>query len=96
MLSKPWQAAVSTVLLVAPGGSVAATTRFTVEHQVVVRGARTSQRIPASIPASEAYYWSRRWQEDEAASRAELAAGETTSFTSAADMVTWLLSDDDV
>jgi hypothetical protein len=50
----------------------------------------------ASIPASQAYYWSRKWQDDELESRRELAAGLGVEFDTMDEMIAWLEDGDDV
>lgn len=52
-------------------------------------------RIPFSLPSSQLYYWTRRWQEDEAEAIAQLARGEGHRFTDTAEALRWLLSDED-
>jgi len=50
-----------------------------------------------SIPSSQRYYWSRRWQADEAASAVEIAAGEVRTFTGpdrTRQAIAWLYGDD--
>lgn len=47
----------------------------------------TRRRKPAP---TQRYYWTRRWQADEAASVAALEAGEGVEFDNAADLVAWL------
>ncbi len=42
----------------------------------------------------QAYYWSREWQDAEAESRADYAAGRFRTFTDAEDAIAWLDSDD--
>lgn len=52
------------------------------------------RRLPVSIPSAQAYYWTRRWQRDEAESVAELERGEGVEFGDANAAIRWLLSDD--
>jgi hypothetical protein len=53
------------------------------------------RRIPPSIPASQRYFWTARWQEGEAESARDIAEGEKRRFENPLDAVRWLLSDDD-
>lgn len=53
------------------------------------------QRIPASIPRAQVYYWTRAWQEGEQESLANLQAGNARRFPSGRDAIRWLLSEDD-
>lgn len=50
--------------------------------------------MPASISRTQLYYWSAKWQADEAETLAELKSGDTRQFESASDAIRWLLSDD--
>lgn len=58
--------------------------------------------IPALVRRSEAYYWTHKWQRDEAESRAALAGGDFEEFAADAedpnDVIRWLFdeSDEDV
>jgi hypothetical protein len=51
--------------------------------------------LPFSVPRSQLYYWTTRWQEDEQASLDELARGEGRSFPNAAEAIRWLLAPDE-
>lgn len=51
----------------------------------------SSGRMPTSIPASQRYYWSRKWQMDEAASELDLANGDYEEFSTSRDAIMWLL-----
>jgi hypothetical protein len=51
--------------------------------------------VPASISRHQLYYWSKKWQADEAESLAALAAGEGHAFETSQDAMRWLLSGDD-
>jgi hypothetical protein len=53
--------------------------------------ARVPADMPASLPADEIYYWTAKWQADEAESRRELDAGQGRTFESSADAIRWLL-----
>jgi hypothetical protein len=55
---------------------------------------RRPSRIPFSIPSSQLYYWTRRWQEDEARAMEELERGESRRFTKTADALRWLMSEE--
>jgi len=57
--------------------------------------ASTNLRPASSISRSQAYYWSRIWQRDEAEARRELLEGRGRTFSSGTDAIRWLLSDDD-
>jgi hypothetical protein len=46
-----------------------------------------------SVPRSQLYYWTRRWQEDEAEAVAELERGEGVGFDDPRDAIRWLLDD---
>lgn len=71
-------------------------------HTIVIRGgvftnmpkSTRRRRVPAAIPADQAYYWSRRWQHDERESVAEIERGEAHRFEDANAAIRWLLSDD--
>lgn len=56
---------------------------------------RAPRSMPASIPVSQRYYWTRRWQTDEQETLDELGRGEEHVFESASDAIHWLLSDDE-
>ena len=47
--------------------------------------------LPFSTSRRHAYYWSRRWQEDERASVEELMNGEGLEFPNAAEAIRWLM-----
>lgn len=51
-------------------------------------------RAPVSIPRSQAYYWTARWQDGEARALRQLRHGEFQEFEDGADAVRWLLSED--
>lgn len=53
------------------------------------------QRIPASIPRSQAYYWKRAWQDGEAETLVSLRVGNGRRFGSGREAIRWLLSEDD-
>lgn len=52
-------------------------------------------RFPGSIPHSQLYYWTRSWQENEAAALDEIERGDSVTFDSADDAIRWLLSGDE-
>lgn len=54
------------------------------------------RKVPIMIPRDEVGYWSLRWRQDEAESRAALKAGDYVTFDSddPTDAARWLLSDD--
>ena len=51
--------------------------------------------VPVSIPRDEVYYWTLRWQQDEAETVRELEKGEGVTFASGGDMIRWLLDPSD-
>lgn len=59
-------------------------------------GTATNKRgSVVAVPRDQMYYWTRSWQENEAAAVAELERGEGRRFTTATDAIRWLLSDED-
>jgi hypothetical protein len=52
------------------------------------------ERMPASVPREQLYYWTYRWQEGIRQSRAELDAGEYRDFANPRDAIRWLLSEE--
>lgn len=52
------------------------------------------RRVPMFIPAHQTYYWSSRWQDDEAETLANLRAGDYETFSEPSDAIRYLLSDD--
>ena len=61
------------------------------------QGIGQHRRVPLMIPADEAYYWSRPWQDDVLTSMEALRAGEFVDFDSddPNDVARWLLSVDE-
>jgi hypothetical protein len=56
----------------------------------------SSTPMPAiSVPRSQLYYWTRQWQEDEAAAVAELERGEGRRFKDSREAIRWLLTEDE-
>ncbi len=51
--------------------------------------------MPASISQCQRYYWSAKWQTDEAESLAEIEAGHAERFESGRSAVAWLLAAED-
>lgn len=51
--------------------------------------------LPAAIPESQLFYWTSKWQADEAESICELDAGEGQTFDNADEAIRWLLDPDD-
>ena len=51
--------------------------------------------MPASVARGQLYYWTEKWQAEEAVSVAEIDGGSGRRFESATDAIRWLLSDDD-
>ncbi len=49
--------------------------------------------MPLFIPADQAYFWSSKWQRDEAESLADLKAGRAQTFNNPQDAIRHLLSD---
>lgn len=50
---------------------------------------------PASMPESQLFYWTHKWQADEAESTAELERGLGHSFDNADEAIRWLLDPND-
>lgn len=69
--------------------SVLASRRATASNSPVRAG-----RAPVSIPRSQAYYWTERWQTGEARAMEQLRRGEFEEFESGPEAVRWLLSED--
>lgn len=61
------------------------------------QSAQTARSLPLFIPADQAFYWSRYWQEGAQESMQALSAGEYTDFNSndPDDVVHWLFSVDE-
>ena len=53
-----------------------------------------TRKIAPLTSASQAYYWSRTWQEQEHAALADLASGKSRTFGNADEAIRYLLSDD--
>ncbi len=53
------------------------------------------RNMPPSISRSQRYYWTAKWQSEEAESVAEISAGRVERFTSGRDAIAWLLSADE-
>lgn len=58
------------------------------------RNAKAVRSVPMFIPADQAYYWSSKWQRDDAESLADLKAGHARTFDDPQDAIRHLLSDD--
>lgn len=56
-------------------------------------GHHGKRRVPMFIPSDQVYYWSSRWQRDEAESLADLKAGHAQTFRNPQDAIRHLLSD---
>jgi hypothetical protein len=54
-----------------------------------------ARRVPPFISKSQAYYWTRAWQEGEAEALAEIAAGEGRVFNDPHELARYLLSSGD-
>ena len=52
------------------------------------------RKVPLFIPADQAYYWSSKWQRDEAETLANIQAGDCETFSDPSDAIRYLLSDD--
>jgi len=52
---------------------------------------RSPSVLPVSIPESQLYYWTLKWQTDEAESIRELDNGESVTFDNADAVIRWLL-----
>jgi hypothetical protein len=51
--------------------------------------------VPLVIPESQAYFWTKLWQIEEAAALDELEQGQGVRFDDPNDAVRWLLSTED-
>ncbi len=77
-------------------------TTISAVHDLVVQAGRTCLSLPAGVttkvaPVSsqgQAYYWTRAWQEEEAANLAELAAGQGRMFHTNEDLMRYPLDAD--
>ncbi len=49
--------------------------------------------VPAMFPSSQAYYWSRVWQDGEREAENALATGDFKQFDNAQGAMRWLLSE---
>ena len=58
------------------------------------RNTNAVRSVPMFIPADQAYYWSSKWQRDEAESLTDLKAGHARTFDYPQDAIRHLLSDD--
>jgi hypothetical protein len=56
-----------------------------------VHGAAPTTRVPAEVSRDQLYYWTNKWQSDEAESLGELANGEGRVFETSRDAIRWLL-----
>jgi hypothetical protein len=56
---------------------------------------RLPESYPASIPASQAYYWTGTWQAGEREALEEIRLGQSRFFTDPRAAVRWLLSPED-
>ncbi|MGH8933020.1 MAG: hypothetical protein ACRDZO_20945 [Egibacteraceae bacterium] len=84
------------MLTISPAATMVAREALSVASQRLSTNAPPRpSRIPFSLPSSQLYYWTRRWQEDEAEAVDELARGEGHLFTDTAEALRWLLSDED-
>jgi len=53
-----------------------------------------TRKVPLFIPADQAYYWSSKWQRDEAETLANLKVGNYETFDDPSDAIRYLLADD--
>jgi hypothetical protein len=60
-----------------------------------VRDELRPRGIPFAIPRSQLYYWTRTWQEGEAAALADLAAGRSQVFDDPRELARYLLRPED-
>jgi hypothetical protein len=58
-------------------------------------GAHKHRRAPFFVPRDQTYYWTMRWQQEEAAALREIADGKARRFSSGASAAEWLLTDDE-
>lgn len=54
----------------------------------------TPRRAPYFVPLDQAYFWTYKWQRDEAEALREIAEGNVQDFASGAAAIAWLLADD--
>ena len=52
-------------------------------------------RVPIFMPTSQAYYWTRDWQDGEAEALRDIEDGRVRRFASGAEAARWLLSPDE-
>lgn len=62
---------------------------------VVSVPAEAPEGIPASVPSDQLYYWTHKWQADQAESEEQLREGNSRVFESGAEAVRWLLASTD-
>lgn len=74
--------------------SAAVISRRECNRATVFSNREAPSRVPLFIPADQAFYWSSKWQRDEAESLADLKAGRSRRFSDAQDAIRHLLSDD--
>lgn len=55
---------------------------------------RSGGGVPASIPRSQAYLWSRAWREQERANLADIDRGDYVEFTDPVELHRFLMGDD--
>jgi len=68
-------------------------TRVTANALIGASGPRG--QIVVGVPASQLYFWSSAWQENEHLATAELAAGQGREFESSSAAIRWLLAEDE-
>ncbi len=56
---------------------------------------RVPERMPATVPSDQLYYWTGAWREGEAEGLADLAAGRARNFADPMDAIRYLVSPDD-
>lgn len=75
-------------------GAVSCTSVRTSRRATASNSPVRAGRTPVSIPRSQAYYWTERWQMGEARAMEQLRRGEFQEFESGPDAVRWLLIGD--
>ncbi len=78
-----------------PGATLGSPAKFRASASCRSSEWTSPRSIPASIGADQLYYWSAKWQADDAEAQADLDAGRTSTFSNAQDAIRWLLSGDD-
>jgi hypothetical protein len=83
----------------AVGATQSSFMKRTFTHYVPASWSQMPERVTRAIPPltdkSQAYFWSRAWQEGERAAEADIAAGRVRRFANAQAAARYLLSDED-